>query len=65
MSNKFAWIEINYNDDIDISDFLSHDGTTVDKDAMQKSIKEELLKSHQDIKMVKCGGIKCSSNKHI
>lgn len=46
MTNKFAWIEINYNDDIDISDFLSHDGT-LDKDAMQKAIKEELLQSHQ------------------
>lgn len=45
MVNNFAWIEINYNDDIDISDFLSHDGT-LDKDAMQKSIKEELLQSH-------------------
>lgn len=45
MTNEFAWIEIHYNDDIDISDFLNRDGT-LDKDAMQKSIKEELLQSH-------------------
>jgi|GEM_PF-3426145 len=65
MANKFAWIEINYNADIDISDFLSNDGTTVDKDAMQKSIKEELLKSHPNVKTIKYSGIKCPSNKHI
>ncbi len=37
MTSKFAWIEINYQDDIDISEFLSHDGT-LDKDAMQNTV---------------------------
>jgi len=43
----FAWIKKDFNsDNIDISDFLSHDGT-LDKEAMQKAIKEELIENYQ------------------
>lgn len=43
----FAWIEIKFNpDDVDISEFIRGD-RTLDKEAMQKAIKEELVHSHQ------------------
>lgn len=34
-------------DEIDISDFLSPDGKTLDVAAMQKYVKKELLEAHQ------------------
>lgn len=42
-----AWIETDINlDDIDISEFLKKYGV-LDKDAMQKQIKEEIMQCHK------------------
>lgn len=42
----FVWIEKEYNSEIDIREFLNHDGA-LNKDAMQRAIKEELKQSYQ------------------